>query len=303
MSNPTLGFIGFGEAAYHICKGLKTEGHALIFAYDIMADDPFKGSQLRERAKECQVEIVSSIDELVGKCGIILCMTSAEFALTIAKEVSQSIHKDQVYVDLNAASPRIKMEIASTISEVGGWPVDGAVMEPVPPHGHKVPIYISGVGASRIRSLLESFGMNITYINETAGSSSAIKMIRSIFMKGFTSLLLETLTAAHKLGIEKEIVDSISGTLTNQPMDQLINMLLTRTVVHAERRVSEMAEVIDTLRADDLDNTMSQATKNKLQRLVDLKLNEYFDNKSPDHFIKVIEAISKQENVKELNQP
>ena len=301
MSNPILGFIGFGEAAYHICKGLCAEGHTLIYAYDIMADDPFKGSHIRERANECQVEIVSSIHELVEKSSVILCMTSAKFALNIAKEISQYIHKDQLYVDLNAASPSIKEEISSIITHVGGLSVDGAVMEPVPPHGHKVPIYVSGEGARQVQSLLGSYGMNITFINEKAGSSSAIKMIRSIFMKGFTSLLLETLTSAHKLGIEKEIVESINRTLTNQPIDQLINILLTRTAIHAERRVSEMAEVIETLRAANLDDTMSQATKNKLQSLVDLKLNEYFEYQKPDHFIKVIEAISRQDNVKETS--
>jgi 3-hydroxyisobutyrate dehydrogenase-like beta-hydroxyacid dehydrogenase len=135
--------------------------------------------------------------------------------------------------------------------------------------------------------------MNLTVINDQAGSSSSMKMIRSIFMKGFTALLLETLMASHQAGVEKEIVDSISGTLSNGSIEKLMNLLLTRTAIHAERRVSEMKDVVETLADMDLDSTMSQAAQKKLQSLVDLKLNSYFDFKAPEHYRQVLEGIAK----------
>ncbi|WP_338448194.1 DUF1932 domain-containing protein [Niallia oryzisoli] len=299
MSNPRIGFIGFGEAAYHICKGLGSEGLTQIQAFDVMATDPIIGQRIRERAHLANVHLTMTLEDLVVKSSIIFCATSAKFALKIAEEVAQHMKEDQMYVDLNAASPKIKQEISSMVSKGAGLFVDGSVMDPVPPHGHRVPIYVSGSGASSLYALLQPFGMNITVINDQAGSSSAIKMVRSIFMKGFTSLLLETLTAAYKSGIEKEIIESINKTLSNQPIEELTNMLLTRTAIHAERRVSEMSEVIETIRESDLDDTMSRATKKKLQKLADLRLNEYFDYKSPDHFIKVLEAIFKQDIVQQ----
>lgn len=292
MSAPRLGFIGFGEAAFHISKGLRSEGITEIQAYDRAADDPVKGAQIRERAKSISVRISPTLRELVENSDVLLCATSAKFAIDIANEIAPFIQKDQLYVDLNAASPKVKIEVSSIISHAGGSPVDGAVMDPVPPHGHKVPLSTSGAGASHFQDLLQPFGMNITVINDQAGSASAIKMVRSIFMKGFTSLLLETLTAAHKLGIEREILASISNTFANKPMEELMNLLLTRTAVHAERRVSEMTDVIETLRDSNLKASMSQATKDTLQHVVDLQLNEYFAFQRPDHFMQVIEAMA-----------
>lgn len=293
-TNPQLGFIGFGEAAYHICKGLSSEGLTKIHAFDVMANDHDKGQQIRERAYSANVRLTATLEELVEKSSIIFCATNAKFAIKMAREVARIMKVNQMYVDLNTASPKTKQEISSIFSMSDRLFVDGAVMDSVPPHGHKVPIYVSGTGASSLYALLQSFGMNITVISDQAGSSSAIKMVRSIFMKGFTSLLLETLTAAYKSGIEMEIIDSLNKTLSNQPIEELINMLLTRTAIHAERRVLEMSEVIETLQESDLDDAMSQATKKKLQKLAELRLNEHFDNKSPDHFTKVLEAILKQ---------
>lgn len=294
MNEPRLGFIGFGEAAYHICKGLRLEGIPRIHAFDILADDPSKGGQIRDRANSAGVHLTSTLRELAETSNVVICATSAKFALQIAKEIAPYLHQDHLYADLNAASPKVKQEISSLISQTGGSPVDGAVMDAVPPHGHKVPIFVSGAGAVPFHAFLQPFGMNITVINDQAGSASAIKMVRSIFMKGFTSLLLETLSAAHKSGIEREIIDSISRTFAKQPIEELMNLLLTRTAVHAERRVAEMTDVIETLRESNLDYSMSKATRDTLQQVVDLRLNEYFDSKCPDHFLQVIEAIANQ---------
>ena len=45
----TLGFIGFGEAACHITKGLRAAGHAPVVAWDIHAETPGKGEMIRAR--------------------------------------------------------------------------------------------------------------------------------------------------------------------------------------------------------------------------------------------------------------
>ncbi|WP_400163327.1 DUF1932 domain-containing protein [Brevibacillus sp. TJ4] len=292
MSAPRLGFIGFGEAAFYISAGLAHEGFSPMYAFDIVAEDPDKGKQIRERAKTAGVHLFPSLQELTETCDVLLCATSAKLAIGIAKEVAPLIRREHIYVDLNAASPKVKTEVCAIIGEAGGLPVDGAVMDAVPPHGHKVPMFVSGPGAADFKTRMQPYGMNITAINEQAGSASSIKMVRSIFMKGFTSLLVETLTAAHRSGIEREIVASISKTFGSQPMEALMNLLLTRTAIHAERRVAEMTDVIETLRDNNLEHAMSRAARDTLQHLVDLGVKEYFDSTRPDHYLQVIEAIS-----------
>lgn len=291
MNPPTLGFIGFGEAAFHIGSGLQAEGIPQIYAFDILADDAKVGPVIRERAGAARVRLASSLEELLQDVDLVICATSAKYALAIAREAAAFVRAGQIYADLNSSSPRVKQEIDAVIRPTGGLFVDVAVMELVPPHRHKVPMSVSGGGARRFKELLDPYGMNITYVNDRAGSSSAFKMLRSIFMKGLTALLLETLTAARKAGIDKEIMASISGTLDGQPIETLANLLLTRTAVAAERRAAEMGEVVATLQDMGLDSSASAATRGKLKALADLDLKTLFHHKPPDHYSQVLDAI------------
>ena len=288
---PALGFIGFGEAAYHIAKGLTGAGLTPIRAFDVMANDAKVGPLVVERAAGAKVELVPSLADLTTLCDIVLCATSAKYALSIAKDAATTIRPGSIYADLNSASPGTKKKIGSLMEPTGALFADVAVMELVPPHGHKVPLAVSGTGAKKFQELLSPFGMKISFINEAAGSSSALKMLRSIFMKGLTALLLETLTAGRKAGVDKEIMDSISGTINSRPLADTATMLLTRTAIAAERRVAEMGEVLDTLSEMGLDSSTSAATKAKLQALADLDLRADFGNTPPETYTAVLDAI------------
>lgn len=291
MKKPVIGFIGFGEAAFHICNGLHTESDIEINAFDVMSNSENFGPTIHKRAEDAKVTLCSSLKELLDKCDIVFCATSAKYALSIASEAAENVRKETIYADMNSASPKVKKEIAEVMAKAGAKFVDAAVMELVPPYRHKVPIAASGTGAAEFTESLNPYGMKITYINDQAGSSSSMKMFRSIFMKGFTSLLLETLVASYKMGVEKEIMASITNTLTKGTVEELVNLLVNRTAVGAERRVSEMGDVIETLTELGLDSTASKATKAKLQSLVDMDLRGYFNNKAPESYTQVLKAI------------
>jgi 3-hydroxyisobutyrate dehydrogenase-like beta-hydroxyacid dehydrogenase len=289
--SPILGFIGFGEAAFHISGGLHEEGVSQVLAFDIMATDNSLGPLIRKRAETAHVKLVPSMQEMLGTVEIVFCATSAKYALAIAGEARDFLRTGQLYADLNSASPKVKQEINAIIGPTGALFVDTAVMELVPPHRHKVPMAVSGSGARQFEQMLRPYGMNITFINERAGSSSTIKMLRSIFVKGLTSLLLETLSASRKAGVEREIMASISKTIGEQPFETLVNLLLTRTSVAAERRVAEMDDVISTLQEMGLDSTASRATQAKLQALADLDIRTRFGHKMPEHYTQVLDAV------------
>ncbi|MGG4041019.1 DUF1932 domain-containing protein [Bacillus smithii] len=295
---PVIGFIGFGEAAFHISNGLKNAGIQTIHAFDVMADDPNAGVMIKKRMETAEVHKCNYLEELLENSDIIFCATSAKFALSIAQQAAKAITKDKIYVDLNSASPSTKKEVATAIGTAGGLFADAAVMAPVPPHGHKVPMLVSGSGALQFAALMKTYGMDITFINEQAGSSSAMKMFRSIFMKGFTSLLLETLSASYQAGVDKEVLASIQETLSGSTLEELANLLITRTAIHAERRVTEMGEVVATLNEMKLDSTMSQATKTKLQNIVHMDLKNYFGGKVPANYSDVLEAIEELSKIK-----
>ena len=62
----TMGFIGFGEAAYHIAKGLRAAGAPPIFTYDIASNDPARRSAIAKRAADAGVSITESVEALAS---------------------------------------------------------------------------------------------------------------------------------------------------------------------------------------------------------------------------------------------
>ena len=67
-----LGFIGFGEAAFNIAKGLKQEGLNGIIAYDKFWNVAPQGELIAKRAAEASVVLVPSMQELVESSEIVM---------------------------------------------------------------------------------------------------------------------------------------------------------------------------------------------------------------------------------------
>lgn len=267
-------FIGFGEAAYHIAKGLKSEGLKEIIAHDINQNDDKKGSIIRKRAKEAEVTLVDSLEEAYTSSKYILSLTSAKVAYDIAQSILPNLTKGQNYVDMNSAAPIVKSDIDSILREEGVLVCDGAVMSTVPGNGHKVQIFLSGDGAKDFYEGLSKYGMNLTILNTPIGGASAIKMFRSVFMKGLPQLMMESFYPAMKFGALEPLVDSINQSIYGKTMEDLANVFMARTMVHAERRAKEMGDVISTLENMGIDASMSKSTKTKLEQLAELNLIE-----------------------------
>jgi 3-hydroxyisobutyrate dehydrogenase-like beta-hydroxyacid dehydrogenase len=289
-----LGFIGFGEAAFNIAKGLKGEGLKGIMAHDKFWKDAPGSELIGRRAAEAHVTLLPTLQELVESSEMVVSAVSADLAVSLAEASRPFLKAGKIYVDINATSPMTKEEIDTIISPVALF-VDCAVMGPVPTYKHKVPVSVSGKGAKAFADTMSPFGMNITLMDAPAGSASASKMFRSIFMKGFVVLLLEMLTAAHKYKVEDDVLISVKETLTAGPLLEVVNGLVGRGVIHSERREHEMDEVIATLETLHVDGTMSKATKAKLRWCTRLGLKGHFKGVPPQDFHEIFEAIDKTE--------
>jgi 3-hydroxyisobutyrate dehydrogenase-like beta-hydroxyacid dehydrogenase len=164
-------------------------------------------------------------------------------------------------------------------------------MGPFPIYRHKTPLLVSGKGAAFFTEKMAPFGMDITLMDQPVGSASATKMFRSIFMKGFIAQSLEMLFAARKYQVEDVVLRSVQESFTVKPFLEVVNVLLTRAVIHSERREHEMEEVIDTLKNLNVDSTMSQATRAKMKWVTDLGLREYFKGVPPKDFHEIFSTL------------
>lgn len=132
MNKSKIGFIGFGEAAFNITKGLSKEKKSIsIFAYDKYVDREPYAKLIKSRASEANVILKKKLKELVDSVDIIVCAVSASMVIPIAVEVQPFLRAGQIYADINAASPLAKKKASEIISKAGAYYVDISVMASV----------------------------------------------------------------------------------------------------------------------------------------------------------------------------
>ena len=57
--NPVIGFIGFGEAGFHIANGLRSAGIERIYAFDIQTPSSDVGPLIRQRAERGRTQLAN----------------------------------------------------------------------------------------------------------------------------------------------------------------------------------------------------------------------------------------------------
>ena len=82
---------------------------------------------------------------------------------------------------------------------------DGPPKVAVPLNGIKGLIGASGADAEAFRALVAPYGMNVKVVGAKPGGASAMKLIRSVCMKGLSAVLMESLEAAAANNPSKEM--------------------------------------------------------------------------------------------------
>jgi 3-hydroxyisobutyrate dehydrogenase and related beta-hydroxyacid dehydrogenases len=284
-----LGFIGFGEVGYEISSGLVKEGLKAIYAFDPMQDDKNRGSFIKKHAESAKVTLLESAEALAEKCEIILSVVPGAFALDAAKSVVGKLAPGKVLVDLSTSLPSVKKEIDQLVKEKGANFADGALMASLVQAHYKVPVLLAGSGSDQVIDALKPYGMVMTKISDNAGDAIAVKLVRSIYMKGIAALGAEMLEAANILKVDRLVLDSISGTMNGKPFEEMNNLLVIASAWHGARQVHEMEDVTKLLQDIGVEPTMSEATAKRLAWFRDLAAVEYFHNERPEEWQKVAE--------------
>ena len=283
-----VGFVGFGEAGYHIAKGLRGAGLAKTFAYDID-----KGERVRGRARETDTTVVESNAALADSCDAIFCAVTADQALKAAEQSAPFLTPRHFYCDVNSVSPQMKQAIGRAVSAQGAQFVESAMMAPVPPHLHKVPMLLGGAAAPEFVQMMTPFGMRMDVVStDQIGRAAAVKMFRSVVYKGLEALIFECVLGASQYGAEARVLASLNESFPGIDFQKLADYMIGRVVVHGERRAREMEEVAATLRELGIEPMMAEATVRRMDWAADLGLKERFSGNSPKSYQEVLEAIA-----------
>jgi 3-hydroxyisobutyrate dehydrogenase-like beta-hydroxyacid dehydrogenase len=284
-----IGFIGFGEAGFHIAKGLRQPGIASISAFDIHVTD-----QVRQRARETETRLVENNRELAQSCDILLSAVTADQAFHAAEQNAPHLTAQHIYADLNSVSPGMKQSIARVIEASGARFAEIAMMAPVPPYGHKVPMLAGGAGAQELVDRLAPFGISAEIVSREVGTAAATKMFRSIIVKGMEALITECVLGATRYNADERVFASLAETFPGINWKELADYMVGRVVVHGERRAREMEEVAATLREIDIEPIMAEAIVRRMDWSVEAGLKQLFGGEAPKSYREVVDATAKK---------
>jgi 3-hydroxyisobutyrate dehydrogenase-like beta-hydroxyacid dehydrogenase len=223
--------LGLGEAGGRIAADLAASG------VEVRAFDP-------DTARDVgSISRASDAVSAVTDCDVVLSVNSAKVALDLAAGVIPGLRTGVLYADANTASPELKRELAALADEAGCGFADVALLGPIPTSGLRAPVLVSGRSAHVFADLFRPLGMPVEVVSDEAGDAAALKLVRSVFMKGLAASVVESMQAAEALGrtawLEREI-EALIGR-------QFLERALEGSRTHAARRVDEMEAARDLL--------------------------------------------------------
>jgi 3-hydroxyisobutyrate dehydrogenase-like beta-hydroxyacid dehydrogenase len=252
-----VALIGFGEAGETFARAGAWKRHSR--AWDLLPE--------RQTAMaDCGVEAAANPAEALVDAEIVLSLVTADAALPAAQEYASLLHEGTIWCDMNSVAPDTKRAAAAAVEAAGGRYVDVAVMAPVQPAALNVPLLLSGPHASPAQAMLYALGFtNTRVVGDEVGRASAIKMIRSVMVKGVEALSSECADAADAAGVFDEVMASLDASEKPCGWAERVAYNRERMATHGLRRAAEMEESAKTLQALGVEPVMTRGTV-QLQR-------------------------------------
>jgi 3-hydroxyisobutyrate dehydrogenase-like beta-hydroxyacid dehydrogenase len=263
-----VAIVGFGEAGGIFAKDLAVAGMD-VSVFDILFNSNRQRQPMLRKAQACGVTAARSLKECLSKAELVISAVTASSALEVAKEAGPILGKGQLFLDINSVSPATKRKAASCVARRRARFVEAAVMSAVPKQRLQVPMLLGGPHAFDAAECLQRIGMNATPLSDQLGVASAVKMCRSVIIKGLEALVIESLFAARMYGAEDRVLESLAASFPGMGWENhLPDYLISRVAEHGQRRAVEMREVAQTLQHVGIKPMMALATAQRQEQLV-----------------------------------
>lgn len=271
-NTPRISFIGFGEAGQAIASGLREGGIEQIAAWDILFPET-SGAKLKAAAEKFGVRAATSAADAVAETDMVISAVTAASSLEAARSVGPHLKGNPYYLDINSVSPGRKRDTEKLLDGKARY-VDVAVIAPIHPKRHQTPLLIAGPHADAITPLLDELEMKLTVVPGGTGKAAAIKMIRSVMIKGLEALTLECFLAASRADLLEEVTKSLKNNYPTLDWTAIANYNIERMASHGERRAAEMEESSLTLKELGMEPLMVDATVKRQREMGALGKNE-----------------------------
>src|SRR4029077_8988554 len=132
------------------------------------------------------------------------------------------------------------------------------------------------------------FGMRMEIATGDIGTAAAVKMCRSIIVKGLEALMCECVLGAGRYGADQQVFASLQESFPGLDWKKLADYVVGRVVVHGERRARGMEEVAETLRSSGVDPIMTEATARFQDWSARMDLKSHFGPEGPSGYLEVL---------------
>ena len=275
-----LGVVGYGEVGKTFAAGLRPRVQGLYVA-DLKLQDPAQAAALRAHAQSIDVQ-AGPLAQVCGHARLIISAVTASNTLAVAEEAAAHLKPGTFFLDLNSASPGTKQQAARVIEAAGSYYIEAGVMTSVPPYGIAVPMLLGGPRAAELAPLLQSWGLDARAVSDRLGVASAIKMCRSIMIKGLEALVIESYATARRYGVEDHVLPTLAETFPSIDWHKQGAYFFSRVVQHGQRRAEEMREAARTVQEAGFEPLMTGPIADKQQWVADLAAAGVFAELSKD---------------------
>jgi 3-hydroxyisobutyrate dehydrogenase-like beta-hydroxyacid dehydrogenase len=285
-TNPKLwnvGLVGYGEVGRILAEDLRRQD-VDVTAYDVKLRSDAAGGPLRDHAAAHGVALATSHAELAAGADFIVSAVTASQAVPVAQACAPAAKNKSWFLDFNSASPGAKRRAAELVDDHGGRYVEGAVMTSIPPLRIKVPLLLGGAGAAELAPLLVALGFDAKVASEQLGIASAVKMCRSVMIKGLEAMVIESFTTARAYGVEDAVLASLAETFPGINWEKQGAYFFQRVIEHGRRRSEEVREVAETVREIGLTPWSAQGTAERQAWIADLADEGLFGVKGSEGF-------------------
>ncbi|TFY96390.1 NAD(P)-dependent oxidoreductase [Ramlibacter rhizophilus] len=279
-----IGLVGYGEVGKIFAAGLCGQaGVASVGAWDLkLAAGAAQREVERAHAAAAGVQACESLQSLCERSDLVISAVTASNTLAVAQEAAAFLRPGTVFLDLNSASPGTKQQAAAAVEAKGAHYVEAGVMTSVPPYGIRVPMLLGGAKALDLAPVLAAWGLDTKPVSTELGVASAIKMCRSVMIKGLEALVIESYTTARAYGVEDHVLPTLAETFPSIDWPRQGAYFFSRVVQHGQRRAEEMRESANTVREAGFEPLMTAAIADKQQWVADLAAAGVFQGLDKD---------------------
>ncbi|MGB7299615.1 MAG: DUF1932 domain-containing protein [Burkholderiaceae bacterium] len=272
-------FLGFGEAGTALARGLcapdgwrGAQSGRTVSAIDPLAGSGALGEAMAATASALEIPIERQYGVLLAQADLVVSVVTGVEAVNAARMAAPVLKPSAVYADFNSITGPQTQRVASELTNSGIIFADVAVMGSFMANGYQTPLLLSGPGAARMQTFSQAAGIPARILNDRVGDASAVKILRSVLMKGIEALSVECLVAAHRQGLVNEVLDNV-GDVDKSGFAHFLKVMVISHLPHAKRRMEEVEKAIENLNETGVRPIMSESTRRSHARTVAAKLD------------------------------